>query len=461
VPETKIGKTGNRVSDTKNPIGGLKLGPIYLTPGISRANGATLLYASFFSMLVLTFLNFFQPFLLTEFLGIPENEQGRLTGMLSFWQEVLVIAVAGWVGVLADRVGRKILMIIGTLISMLGYVLYPFAPDEWVLLGFRLVFGFGAAILGVTYSIVISDYPQNRSRGQLLAIVTIITSLTIMAIVGGLNQLPKLFMEGGATARQAGFYVIGLVIAVGALNCVVFAVGLKPGVPDEVNPRTGFLHKFREGLSASRNNPRLLLAYTSAFVSRGDLILTASFFNLWIVLAGREQGLDTSGAMAAAGMLLFLKAMFSLFSNPLLGWMTDRVDRVTGMVIGMFIAAVGHLWMGFQPDPLIKAAIPAAVMMGIGTNAAIISSGALIGQEAPAAIRGSVMGLYNFFGALGILFTSLVGGQIFDRIDPAAPVIMIGFFLLLLSIGAAYVRLRYGEYDKNVAGPIRFLRGRR
>ena len=121
---------------------GVKLGPIHLSPGVSRVNGATLLYASFFSMLLLTFLNFFQPFLLTEFLGIPAAEQGRLTGSLAFWQEILVILVAGWAGVMTDRVGRKILMITGTLIMMVGYALYPTAPNEWVLLGYRLVYFF-------------------------------------------------------------------------------------------------------------------------------------------------------------------------------------------------------------------------------------------------------------------------------------------------------------------------------
>jgi MFS family permease len=434
---------------------GVKLGPIHLSPGVSRINGATLLYASFFSMLLLTFLNFFQPFLLTEFLAIPAAEQGRLTGSLAFWQEILVILVAGWAGVMTDRVGRKILMITGTLIMMVGYALYPFAPNEWVLLGYRLVFGFGSAIFGVTYATIIADYPQNRSRGKLLAVSTVLTSFTIMLIVGVLNQLPKIFMEGGASARQAGFYVIAIVIAVGALNCVVFSAGLKPGVPDEVDPRADFLTQFREGIAASKNAPRLWLAYASAFVSRGDLILTASFFNLWIVLAGREQGLDTSAAMAAAGTLLLLKAMFSLFSTPILGWIADRVDRVTGLAIGMGIAAFGHLWMGFQPDPLVSSAVPAAVMMGVGTNAAIISSGALIGQEAPAKVRGSVIGVYSFFGALGILFTTSVGGQIFDRINPAGPVIMIGIFLALLSIGAIVVRLKYG-LDSPTTAPDKY-----
>ncbi|MEC9374982.1 MAG: MFS transporter [Pseudomonadota bacterium] len=422
-----------------------KLGPIHLAPGITPLNCATLLYASFFSMLALTFLNFFQPFLLTEFFGIPEDEQGRLTGMLSFWQEILVIILSSWLGVMTDRWGRQRMMTIGMFIVVIGYGLYPFAPNEWVLIGFRLFFGLGAAAVGVAYATIMSDYPQNKSRGSLLATVTVLTSFSIMLIVGVLNQLPSVFMESGASSKQAGLYVIAIVMAIGVMNCFVFMFGLKPGVPSEVNPRAGFMDLLTDGLKASRKNPRLKLAYASAFVSRADLTLTGSFFSLWLVLAGRDQGLDTSGAMAAAGTLLFLKAMFSLFSNPFLGWIADRMGRVGGMAFGMSIAAAGHLWMGFQNDPLSSSAIPAAIMMGIGTNAAIITSGALIGQEAPARIRGSVIGVYSLFGAIGTLFTSFVGGQIFDRIDPAAPVIMIGIFMVLLSVASIYVRVGDGE----------------
>jgi MFS family permease len=69
---------------------------------------------------------------------------------------------------------------------------------------------------------------------------------------------------------------------------------------------------------------------------------------------------------------------------------------------------------------------PAGVLLGIGQISAVTASQTLIGQEAPPAYRGSVVGMFSMFGAAGILFISSVGGWVFDHIDPAAPFVLIG-----------------------------------
>ena len=59
-----------------NP-GGVKLGYIWLQPGVTRLNGWTLLYVLFISIGLLVFLNFQQPYVLEVMLGIPQAEHGR------------------------------------------------------------------------------------------------------------------------------------------------------------------------------------------------------------------------------------------------------------------------------------------------------------------------------------------------------------------------------------------------
>ena len=39
----------------------------------------------------------------------------------------------------------------------------------------------------------------------------------------------------------------------------------------------------------------------------------------------------------------------------------------------------------------------------------------------PADIRGTMLGLFWFFAVLGILLFTIVGGQLFDKVGPAAP----------------------------------------
>jgi MFS family permease len=66
----------------------------------------------------------------------------------------------------------------------------------------------------------------------------------------------------------------------------------------------------------------------------------------------------------------------------------------------------------------------------------------LIGQEAPANKRGSVLGAFNISGAIGILLITAVGGRLFDAIDPRAPFVVVGSINVLLFFASLYVRLK-------------------
>ena len=51
-----------------------RLGPIWLNAGVTRRNAFTYFYAAFFTIGMVAFLSFMQPYLLTENLGIPADQ---------------------------------------------------------------------------------------------------------------------------------------------------------------------------------------------------------------------------------------------------------------------------------------------------------------------------------------------------------------------------------------------------
>jgi hypothetical protein len=53
-----------------------RLGPIWLSTGITRRNVLTYLYASFFTIGIVSFMSFMQPYVLAENLNIPLDQQG-------------------------------------------------------------------------------------------------------------------------------------------------------------------------------------------------------------------------------------------------------------------------------------------------------------------------------------------------------------------------------------------------
>ena len=66
-----------------------------------------------------------------------------------------------------------------------------------------------------------------------------------------------------------------------------------------------------------------------------------------------------------------------------------------------------------------------------------ISIEVLLMRGMPSGIRGTMMGIVNFFGQLGMLLYALIGGQLFDRINKNAPFIFLAIMdtiLVLLTL---------------------------
>jgi MFS family permease len=88
--------------------------------------------------------------------------------------------------------------------------------------------------------------------------------------------------------------------------------------------------------------------------------------------------------------------------------------------------------MALVDDPLAGAAIPFIVLLGIGQVSCFSAAQALIGQEAPLAERGAVLGAFGLCGAVGIIIATGVGGWLFDHWLQAGPFIMVGLANLVV-----------------------------
>ncbi len=85
-----------------------------------------------------------------------------------------------------------------------------------------------------------------------------------------------------------------------------------------------------------------------------------------------------------------------------------------------------------------------AVLLGIGEISVINAGGALLGQETPPSIRGSVMGVFTVLGAAGIIFASSVGGILFDNWYRGAPFLMMAILnglMLVFALSLVHLKL--------------------
>ena len=405
---------------------GARLGPIHWASGITGGNGIALVSAAFFLGIVSPYINFAQPYILTEHLGIPSNEQGTVSGNLAFWSEVVLIALAGVMGAWSDKSGRRVVFTFGMMLVAISYFLYPLATSYNELLAYRVVFAVAMAAVGAMFVAVQAEYPEDRSRGKLVGLMGIISILGVMFVVILLAPLPARFAEAGATAIEAGRYAYWVTAGLALIGGVLVWLGLAKHSRTKNDDNESVLQRLKIGMGAARGNPRIALAYAAAFIGRTDLVVVVIFLSLWMTQAGVAEGMTTQDALVQAGALFGVLQLAALLFAPVIGILIDKISRVAGVALATAIAMVGYVWMGSLESPLGPQAYPAAVVLGMGQVSAIVAATALVGQEASKELTGSISGAFNVFGAIGILLATKAGGWLFDTWMPGAPFIITG-----------------------------------
>jgi MFS family permease len=415
-----------------------KLGPIRLMPGVTRRHTLCYLWAAFVSIGVFTYITTLQPYVLEVNLGLPPEGRGDASGTLQFWQEIVALALIGLIGAWSDRVGRRTVYVLGFLLAALAYAAYPFADDIGQLTLYRLVFAVAVAALGGMLATVLADYPIDRDRGKLTGIAFLLNAVGAFLFLVVLARLPQIYQNAGLDDLWAGRASYLTVAGVCLLSAVIM-LGLKPGRPAQVEQREPLLTLLKQGLGAART-PRIALAYAASFAARADLVIVALFVSLWFNQAALADGYTPAQALAKQGALFGVVQGCAMLWAPFFGWLADKVDRVTLVIIAIVLSIAGYGWFGLIPDPTQAAAFPAAALLGVGQASGILASQVLLGQEAPRAIRGAVIGMAGFFGACGILLISKAGGIAFDDWRPGAPFILMALANFALLLFAAYVR---------------------
>ena len=404
-------------------------------------NMVTFYWASLTGILLQTFVPQMQPYLLTEFLHIPEGEQGVVSGDLSFWGELVIIVMVGVWGTLSDRIGRRPVMALGYLIMSAGVVAYPQATTFEGLLLARLAFAAGAAAYSVMLITLIADYVSDDSRGKATGLMGFFNGFGALITVMLVLRLPKMFQDAGQTPIEAGFATYWIIAGLTFFTAILMWLGLSGKV---VRPerQTPLLQRAREGLEAARDRG-IALAYGASFVARGNLAIVGTFFTLWLANYGTlELGISRADAMARAGIVIAVAQGTALLTAPLFGLLTDRINRVSALNVTLLLAFLGYGGTWFIADPFATGMLFCAVLIGMSEVGCIITSSVLIAQQTPERIRGAVIGVFNLSGAVGIMVASKVGGILFDGWREAAPFILFGALAFCVLIWGLLVRAK-------------------
>jgi len=426
---------------------GIRFGPFWIVPGLSRANVLTIVFASFSTVAMIVFMSLIQPYILNEVVRIPEARQGQVTGYLTAMQEFIVVLLVGVAGAWSDRVGRRFVYVLGFCVLAVGYLIYPLASSETELFLFRVVFAIGIVFVPVMLSALVQDTPQEVSRGKWVGFMNICQGAGILLLATALlGRAPAWFVSLGYAPETAGRMTLWATAGFCALVALVVWNGLPADMgKTATKAKAGVLDRFRAGVREGFRNPRLAIAFGAAFIGRGDLVIVGNFLTLRITQHGIDQGMSTADASGKAFMMFGIVQIAALSWAFFMGLIADRANRMTAICIALTLATVGYTMVGWADDPFARSFIPIALLLGVGEVSVIVTGGALFGQEARVDMRGALVGVFNTMGGIGIIMVSGIGGIIYDALGRSTPFTMMGILNGVLLLMAIMVRLRAGE----------------
>lgn len=428
------------MTDIDRSAGG-RIGQIQLATGVRVWHFWTYMYASLICIGMLTNMNFSQPYILAEHLGITDQSvAGMVSGRLTGITEIVSLLLIWPCGMLADRIGRRPVIMMGIGLLGLSYALYPWATEVSHLMYFRMIFGAGVAATAAMTATIQNDYPVETSRGRVIGFSSAFNALGIVFATRLVSALPKWLQDSGMDPVAAGRYAYGAAALVCFVSVLIFRIGLKPGVPAEVRKRPPWIELAKSGFRQARN-PRILLAYACAMTSRGDMVVAGLFVSLWATMAVKAAGGEAAVAQYQVFLPFAVIQVFAVGFSFVFGSILDKVNRVVGLMLALALCVVAYGAMYFVESPLDLKILPLFAVLGCAMAAAMMSSMALIGQEAPPSERGAVIGLMSMFGSVGIILAAGVGGALFSASTPWAPFLLMAGAQAVLIVWALLVWL--------------------
>ena len=179
---------------------------------------------------------------------------------------------------------------------------------------------------------------------------------------------------------------------------------------------------------------KYIVCFMGAAIIRLLAILFSNFLLLW-VMSFVDEGLLTNGeSKNLYQKIILVSTICSIALSPILGIIGDYVPSRVIIPVAFTLRGICGFSFMYMSNPQSVASFFMCCSLIIFTVIEAISIEVLLMRDMPNEIRGTMMGMFAFFGQLGTLMFTLVGGQMFDRISRSAPFVFLGImdFLLVL-----------------------------
>jgi MFS family permease len=325
------------------------------------------------------------------------------------------IVIAPIIGLLADRFGRRRVLIPCLVIFGIAGVGAAFAPSFAVLIALRLLQGVGSAGLINLAVVLLGDYWEGTERARLIgynaAVLTV--SVAVFPALGGL------LAQVGGWRWSFAPYALALVTAV-----AVWMLLPPRAQPESVPVR----HQVRDAVAVLRR-PVVFGAVAFGFVL--FVLIFGLFLTAMPILLEDDFGLDAG----VRGLVLAFPATGSTVAALTLGRTRARFGARRLLLASTVLFVVGFVTIGMA-DALVLV-FAGALLYGLGEGASIPTVQDLVAGHAPEASRGAVVAAWVGAARAGQTVGPLLAGVSLAAVGPSTTFVVGGALagvLLVLQI---------------------------
>ncbi len=427
---------------------------IEVPPELTKSNFFFLFFNTFLAGLLMAVFGILQPAFLKDVIKINQDFAGSINGLLMNLNELATFALVAMVGVLSDRVGRKILAILGFVVLAISFYLLgqangiasflqipaglssqicaflsfvpsrsaeftQYAPGLLTTYVIRLFLGVGLILCYPQFITMVADYTYEKDRGK---------GMAMNGVMMGISSIIIFALFVPIMAKTGVLFLIYIIIAValgGALSTGVF---LKERLPETKQEKVGLM----KIIPVVRKSIALKASYWCCMITRADIIVLATFVITWGVKYGKELGLSTGEATFKASMPMMVMGFATLVAFPILGIMLDKKGRVPVIILALISGGIAMFLLAVSPNPFSPLVYIAMIFAAVGMAGSIAGANTLASDASPKGMVGSILGGLNTMQPIGVLFFVGLGGYLFDRFSPGWAFALKGIASLIL-----------------------------
>ena len=295
-------------------------------------------------------------------------------------------------GAVSDKIGRKPVVQISQLISLIGYLAVAWAPTLPLLFVARAVAGIGGGNIGVTQS-YIADVTDDEHRDRAFAAFGVVFGIGI--VLGPIT---------GGFLVQFGFWVPFCVAA--AIQTINMMLTWR-FLPATNSATMGVEFDIRTAAKSAWVDARIRSLIVRHFLFIFAVTYFFSIFALYVKHALHFGPQRASILLASAGLVGGIALVVVV--GPLARRFGDAIVAQVGFALNL----IAYSLLVFARDSWTFLAV--LVVWAIGASCIEPTISALLSESVPQGTRGATLGYNDAMSSLALMAAPLLGGLVIDR----------------------------------------------